>query len=360
MNETNVKRIFYFILLFSLVVTLVLALPSPVSAQSDDDNDKVVLGGRYRLRSGETLDGNLIVIGGTAIIEDDARVKGNILITGGTLEVSGTIDGNITAFGGSIELLDDAVVNGNLMLSSADLSQSPDAVVNGDIQDNVININSLNLNNIPSIVIPQTEFTRPYNSWVNFLTKSLWEILRWLAMSALAALIVLIAQKPTERVARSISAQPIIASGFGLLTVLVAPALIVLLTITIILIPIALIGVMIMAVAGLFGWVAVGYETGKRLERALKQNWAPAITAGLGSLALAVVMWLFSIIPCVGWVIPTLISILGIGGVLISRFGTQVYGIEESNPYHNNKVIEGVVKESPAEQAAPSPQERGK
>ena len=140
-----------------------------------------------------------------------------------------------------------------------------------------------------------------------------------------AALVLLVVEKPTERVAQSIVAQPLIASGFGLLTSIVFPALLILLTITIILIPVGLIGIVILAIALLFGWIAVGYEIGRRIEKALNQTWAPAISGGIGTLVLTLITSIFAAVPCIGWIIPTLIAIIGLGGVLISRFGKQLY-----------------------------------
>lgn len=315
-----------FLLLCLLVFTFLLVVPSPVFAQSGDGDDQVVLGGRFHLRSDETVNGDLIIIGGTAVLDEGSRVNGNVLLTGGSIEVSGTIDGDITAFGGSVNLLANAVIHGDVILTSASYFKSPDAIINGDIKNNITSIDGFNLDNLPSVVLPEPDLVSPFRTWINFLTGLLWGVLRILAVSGLAALVVLLAQKPTERVANSISSQPLIASGFGLLTAIVAPALLLLLTITIILIPVGLVGILILAIAGLFGWVAIGYEIGYRVEKALKQNWAPAITAGIGTFLLSIATSIFGIVPCIGWIIPTLISILGLGGVLISRFGTQVYG----------------------------------
>lgn len=313
-----------------MLMILLLAFPAPASAQSIDDGDQVVLGGRFRLRSDETLNGNLIIVGGAAILEEGSQVRGDVLVTGGSLEAAGTIDGNITAFGGSVKLMDEVVVNGDVILNSASFSRAPGAVVQGDILNNVISLDGFDFGNLPSITVAEPDYTQPYRVWIDFLTGAIWWVLRILAISGLGALVVLIAQKPTERVAKSIGAQPIIASAFGLLTAVVAPALLLLLTVTIILIPVGLIGILILVIAGLYGWVAVGYEIGRRLEKALKTTWAPAIAGGIGTFVLTITMSVFGLVPCIGWLVPVIVSIIGIGGVLISRFGTQVYGLNGS------------------------------
>ncbi len=56
----------------------------------------------------------------------------------------------------------------------------------------------------------------------------------------LPLVIALLLPKPLERVAAAVSSQPVISGGIGLLTVILAPLVAILLTITIILIPFAI------------------------------------------------------------------------------------------------------------------------
>ena len=112
----------------------------------------------------------------------------------------------------------------------------------------------------------------------------------------------------------------------GLLTVVVAPIAIVLSIVTLILIPLAPIIVVALVVAGVFGWIAIGYEVGQRFTQAIHQNWHPAFSAGLGTFALTLVAKVLTGIPvlnCVGWLVPFLLSMAALGAVLMTRFGTQ-------------------------------------
>jgi len=43
-----------------------------------------------------------------------------------------------------------------------------------------------------------------------------------------------------------------------------------------------------------------------------------------------VVNWLGSI-PCIGWLIPAFVAMLGLGAVIISQFGTRVYAPLKQN-----------------------------
>ena len=109
------------------------------------------------------------------------------------------------------------------------------------------------------------------------------------------------------------------------MTMIIAPLVLILLAITICLIPAAFIGAFILAVAWAFGLVALGLEVGKRVGLIFKQEWHPAISAGLGTLLLMLVLsGLEAIIPCVGWIPKALVGFVGLGAVLLSQFGRNI------------------------------------
>jgi hypothetical protein len=78
-------------------------------------------------------------------------------------------------------------------------------------------------------------------------------------------------------------------------------------------------------VAVLFGWIAIGYEIGQRMAVLFKTQWAEAISAGLGTLVLGTIIWLVGYIFCLGGLLSILVASVGLGGVILSKFGTQTY-----------------------------------
>ena len=111
-----------------------------------------------------------------------------------------------------------------------------------------------------------------------------------------------------------------------MLTVLLAPLALIALIITIILIPVAFVAVVLLGIAWLLGWVALGLEVGRRIAKMLDQEWAPAIAAGVGTLVLYFVLAGFDqLVPCVGWLPRTLVGMWGLGAVLMTYFGTRDY-----------------------------------
>jgi hypothetical protein len=80
-----------------------------------------------------------------------------------------------------------------------------------------------------------------------------------------------------------------------------------------------------LALAWLFGLIAIGTEVGERFTRAINQTWAPPLTAGLGTFLMMIVVGGIGLVPCIGWLGTLLVALLGIGGVILTIFGTQPY-----------------------------------
>jgi hypothetical protein len=79
-------------------------------------------------------------------------------------------------------------------------------------------------------------------------------------------------------------------------------------------------------IALLFGWIAVGMEIGCRIAKLFNVEWAPAVSAGIGTFVLFFVLGgLGELIPCVGLLPLIFVGAWGLGAVVITRFGTQDY-----------------------------------
>ncbi len=146
-------------------------------------------------------------------------------------------------------------------------------------------------------------------------------------LALLAMLLMLFLAPHANRVAHTVMAQPVTAGGLGLLTVIVAPIAVVMTAITIILIPVSIIIIFAIIVAGVFGWIAIGYDIGQRITKAIHQSWHPAFSAGLGVFVTTLAAKALTGIPvlnCVGWLVPFLLLMAALGSVIMTRFGLQM------------------------------------
>ena len=329
------KRITKISLLFVLLACFV--LPSSAFAKGLYD-DKIVAGGTFTLFSDETLDGNLLIFGGAVAIETNSLVTGDVLLMGGAISVDGRVEGDIVGFGGVVRLGETAEVEGDLTAIGAAVHRDPGAVVEGQVikGDEVPFSLPVPLPIVPSVPdVPNVPNVPTFPDFSNFagldfginpLWTALWFLFKTFLWAALAVLVVMFLPKPIKRTSDAIVAQPVLSGGVGLLTVIVVPVLLVILAITILLIPISFVGALALVLSWFFGRIAVGYEVGRRLSKMFNKDWAPAFSAGLGMFLLALVVDATGeIIPCIGWIFPVLVAVIGIGGLLLTRFGTQTY-----------------------------------
>ena len=327
------KRMSLFIFL-----ALLLAIAWPGVAYAKDlHEDKVVFGGSYTLQSGETLDGSLFVFGGIVNTEADSLIDGDVLLFGGALEVNGEITGDVIAMGGVVDVGNSGVVDGDIVLLGGRVDQALGADISGELIDGLTG--PLSLSFPAGVEIPRLGFQ------FSPVFDLLWFVFRLFLWAAVAILVVLLLPKHTERTANTAFKQPLLSWALGLLTAVVLPFAVLLLSITIILIPGAVLLVLLVGIAWAFGLIALGYEIGKRLNSMFAHEWAPALSAGLGTFILILVInGLEMAIPCLGWVFPALAGMIGLGALLLSRFGTQDY---PSGDNYSAAALEPVVPQTP-------------
>ncbi len=297
---------------FVLVGLLLLSLTGCVGLSATVE-EGLVLGQSYRLESGETIDHDLTVIGGSVVIEDDATVNGDLAVMGGNVTVDGTIDGNVSVIGGTLSLEDNAVVRGDVTGLGGTIHKAKEAVIEG---------REMRANRPWNVT---TMRTPPVNVVLDPIGGFLGAIFQALALGALAVLVNLFAARLMDRTGRSAVAQPIASGGVGLLTVVVAPALLILMAITIILLPISLLGFAAVGIAALFGWISLALMVGWQLAQWLKQPWSEPVIAGVGAVVLSLVGSLLNVMPCIGWTVNFLIWMIALGATVLTRFGTQIY-----------------------------------
>ena len=285
---------------------------------------RVIFGQNFTLESGDTLTGDLVVFGGNVTIEADANVTQD-----------GTVEGSIVAIGGTVSMGEASLVEGDLVTVGGWLDQAAGAQVEGDV---ITNIPAPDIR-IPDIPSPPTgqeipDLPTPPSAPEVRLTPDLFpdmlgRVFRMVGTAVAVALLAMLGslflQPQIERVSQAIVKQPVIAGAFGLLTFVLAPFVLLILVLTLILIPVAVLAVAVLALAWLFGMSAIGFEVGERFTRAINQTWPVPLVAGTGTLMMMLVVGGLGLFPCVGWLAPFLVALVGIGGVALTFFGSRSY-----------------------------------
>lgn len=320
------------ILVLLIVSTLLFALP--ISAQAagyhnDTIPDQFVFGENYTLESGETLKGSLVVFGGNVEIEQDATVTGDVIVMGGNVDCNGLIEKDILVLGGHVTLEETAVVDGDILTLGGSLDQMSGAQIHGNVAEEIpgdLKFDTYGPFEFPIISSGVMQAPAIWGSlWF------LWVPFAMLTMAALAMLIAMFLPKHVERVAKAATSQPLISGGMGLLTALLLPFALILMTITCVLIIFIPVVVVVLGLAALLGWIAIGLEVGKRIAKMFDKTWDPSLSACIGAFLLTLIAAGSNValemvcLGCISWVIPTAIGLIGLGASLLTLFGTREY-----------------------------------
>jgi hypothetical protein len=324
MSRLN-KKLFSSLLLSILFLGL---FPTTAFASSPA---AVVIGNNYTLESGEMLNDNLFVLGGSVDLMAGSTINGSVLLVGGSVQAAGTINGNMTVLGGTLNLASTFVLNGNINSAGTVINQDPGAQINGTVNT---------IQNTPYVLIPGEIRVPDLNSNLNPFFRVIGFFFRLFLWTLIAMVLVMFFPTQLTRVSQTVILQPLITGGMGLLTVIIVPIVLVLLALTICLIPVSLLGALLLVMAWAVGLIAIGYEVGKRISGMFKGEWHPAILAGIGTLALMLVLsGMEAIIPCVGWIPKALVGLLGLGAVLLTQFGTKPYTANPGSPGQTSNIV---------------------
>jgi hypothetical protein len=320
---------------FTLGALVLLSLMIPWSAASAQgyQGDQVVIGQGFLLAPGEELNGNLAVIGGPAIIEKGSTITGNLAVVGGKLTLSGEVQGDLVAIGAQLILHEGAVVEGDLVSFGASTERAPGVVVHGD------SLGILDAIQTPWH-FPWSEGPRWWRPGVTPLSIVagivLWPVkaLGWgLLLALLGVLAVSVAPEAIRRVSSAASTHTVLSCGVGLLTLVIAAVA------GTLLIVLCCLGLLVWALtlfAWLVGWLGVGFWAGQLVLQSLRVRNASAL--GEVALGLVLITVLARLPWCIGGVFGLILGSLGLGAVVLTRFGLRDSGprrvLQEEPPIH--------------------------
>jgi hypothetical protein len=253
-------------------------------------------------------DKSIIKIGSDVTIESGMKVR-NVVAIGGQITVDGTVDNNVVAIGGSVVLAKKAVVGGSVTALGGVIVSARDAQVGGSMME----INSSNLyETLAAAMSAEWEGW----SWI-FAVISL---AIFLVILVVALLVVALLPKPVRIVAEAIRENTFKVVLCGLLGLVLIAPLALLLTISVVGIALIPLEVIIVVASVLLGFIAVGQLIGGMVLRLLKRPNPATVRATFWGL---IVLWLVGWIPYIGWMVKAVAIVLGLGAVLITRFGTH-------------------------------------
>lgn len=301
---------------------------------ADEDEDET--GGMVTVESSD----DRVRVGASVHVREDEVVRGDVVAVLGSVSVDGRVTGDVVSVGGSVELGPEAVVEGEVVVVGGTLESAPGARIEGGVEEVAWGG--------PNVHFGGPEFHAPFLEGVGGLIMTvIWVVV----LGALAALMYLLARRPVERMAYRISESPWKAALVGLVAqILFFPVLvlsIVLLAISIIGIPLLLavpFALVALAIGMLIGFTAVARVIGSAAESRFgwqHDNPFVSVLIGVGLImlvsffasALGVAggpLGVFAIIlGILGFVLQYAAWTVGLGALLLTRFGTR-YGWGEA------------------------------
>ena len=251
---------------------------------------------------------NIVKIGSNVTIEEGTKVR-NVLAIGGQITVDGVVENHVVSIGGSIVLTRTAVVGGSIFSLGGIIVRGRGAEVYGTLTE-------INTDDISEAITKALSEEWEGWSWI-FAIVSLSIFLGVLLVTVLTVFLI---PKPVRLISSAIKEKPFKVTAWGLTGLVLIVPLAVLLAVSVIGIVLIPLEMAIVLFAVLLGFIAVSQLVGRRLFTVLKRHDQSLMRETIWGL---LILWLIGWIPYVGWMVKMCAIVIGLGGVLLTRFGTN-------------------------------------
>lgn len=356
-----------------------------ITVEEGHVGDLNVEGEDLEIEEGATVDGNVSVFGGDSEIEGEidgdvaalggdveleGLVTGSVVLVGGDMTISGSVDGDIVLFGGDLTVNSTATIAGECVLIGGNLktdntlTSCADSTVNLSgipfVPGSVAEGMPMEMDSIepptpperPEPPTPPTPPTRPESrvgDRVGHFFGEVGEVIfSTLIAGGVAFLVASVLPGRVTQIRSAIEEKPAASGVVGVLTAVAGPSLMALLAfisgllvlacgLGLLGFPIVIALAVALALASIFGWVAIGSIIGDKIAPSLKiKNQTLPMTAAIGTGAITFILTalgLISFFPAE--FIMGLVACVGLGAAALTKFGTRAY---PPVPLNNAKV----------------------
>jgi len=271
------------LLLGMLLLCWLLPAVNASAADNGDDGDRIVVVGSVLVDRDETA-GDVVVVDGDVTIR--GTVTGDVVVIDGDVTIRGTVDGDVVAVSGLATLGRRGRVAGDLVYGDDKPVRAPGSRVAGDVEKFKIGDASI----LGAIAI-----------WIGFTVSLL----------LLGLVLLLLAPRAGEAVARTGKDKPLIAALIGLGAFFLLPVIAIAACVTVIGLPLGIVLLLLLLPLYAFGYLSAALVIGRLI---LKKARILAFIVGL------VILQLLTLIPIAGGIIGFLATVFGLGVLVLSLF----------------------------------------
>jgi hypothetical protein len=287
-----------------------MAAGSDVNINGTVGNDLWAAGANVKVNA--PVADNARVAGGSVTLQPQASVGRDAYLAGNSVEAYGKVERNLSVRAAEAKLASE--VGGSAQVRSGSLKLLPGAVIRGDL----IAYGPTPPELSPGAqVLGRVEYHQEGAGKGWSLVSGLWQwLFMFLALLILGAATIALSSWWTRRVSEKMARQPGYALLAGLAGLILTPLICLLLAITVIGVPLALVLFALYCAALLLSGVFVSYLVGDRLLGRLKRTeTSPYAQLAVGALVVA----FFASLPWIGWVVQSLVLTIGLGALLLDR-----------------------------------------
>ena len=304
------------------------ASSTPAPAASAASPAVTQLAGQLDVGPGQVYRGSVNMVAGSVRV--DGTLDGNVALTAGQLSVgsSGSVQGSVQIGAGQIQVAPGGRILGSVQVGdhtqsgmTCILAEPGACTLSGAGPSSSIAVRRTVPVRLPAILAALASDMHHGWPWGHRGYGVVRRILGWIGMLALALPVAAIWPGPLQGVQREIEGRAGTSALAGLAALILALPVLLIVSITIIGIPVALAAALGLAAAWFFGYVAVAALVGTRtaaLARAGALPLAPLWTLVLGTALLSALAW----VPILGGLVSLAVACVGLGAVLLSRFGS--------------------------------------
>jgi hypothetical protein len=296
--------------LASPVQGYVMAAGSNVNIDGAVGNDLWAAGANVNVDAPVT--DNVRLAGNSVVLRPQARVGRDAYLAGNSVEVLGRVERNLLVDATETKLSSE--VGGTVRSRTGALKVLPGAVIRGDL---VVRGSTPPEISPEAQVLGRVQYDQERGGGGWSLVNWLWQwLFMFLVLLILGAATIALSAWWTRRIADEMTRQPGYALLAGLVGLILIPLICALLAITVIGIPLAIVLFALYCVALLLSGVFVSYLVGGWLLGRLKRpETSPYARLAAGALVVA----FFASLPWVGWIVQSLVLIIGLGALILER-----------------------------------------
>ncbi|KXG76945.1 hypothetical protein AN618_13210 [Fervidicola ferrireducens] len=257
-----------------------------------DGGEITQIGEDVVIGAGQVLNGDAVAIMGDVVV--NGRISGDAVAVMGDVIVSGIVEGDATAVGGRVIVEENGRVLGKINQVG----------IAGGIGEVLRNPWKYEFYWNPKMLAPRS---------------MVFYFLRFLGILALGALTIALFPNNVEVAANAVDKDAVGKLIKGLVLMLLMPVVALLLVFTLIGIPLIPAVMLLAAIAGFFGYLAISVFLGRKLNVHLRINESLFAEYLLGAL----VLWLIQLVPFAGGIVSLAVFILSLGITADTRFGTR-------------------------------------